>query len=703
MANTIPTKDVAKHIRKVLKSQFPGTKFSVITKSDMIRVAYVDGPTKQEVEEVCNAYRSKFNWNYERQCYTGDRTVQIDGEWVLTAVERFYINRDMTVDFCQEVLNHAESHYTLKSAVSIEQHISSETGYFHSNNVNDTYLLEQIAGRCPAGSVKETEEARWAAEREKSQQIDTEEVEEKTKEPQLVTDIVAQQVVTVPVNLTVHVCGEKNKELYLHHEAYDNGETYQDDITVRHVFELGAEGCTFLSRNLDARYDFLEGIGADRPRWVLLINLDQDWAIAVETRGDNLIHSVGILGEREDEAAAIAKLGTIDSETGKPAISFIPPGQLAIDFNSQPIQELPQPEEPQPEVAYKGVLVKVFRNHHGENDKDILSQQYDEFLVVGDNLPQQAEETNPEKVLRLKTRLDEKYLQPITIEEFTVHGGNFAYSTEFSQLLPIHDYVDYTDYDAKLDAKRERYEARAEKAVEESNTAYQNAKRIGDRIPFGQPVLIGHHSEKGHRADLKRIDNSMRKSVDATKKADYYSDKADSVGECGISSDDPYAVDKIKDRLQELIDLQEEMKAANKLIRSEDRQGLMDMGYDEALITKLFTPDFAQRIGYPNYLLQNNNQEIRRLKLRVEELEAKQNEVFEAVDYENYRVEYDPEDNRIRIIFDGKPADEIRSKLKELGFKWSKTNLAWQRMYSSNSKFSTNVFNGWLEEYYQHN
>jgi len=51
---------------------------------------------------------------------------------------------------------------------------------------------------------------------------------------------------------------------------------------------------------------------------------------------------------------------------------------------------------------------------------------------------------------------------------------------------------------AALDAKAERYEASAE-------AAQAAADRISDAIPFGQPILVGHHSEGRHRRDLDRM------------------------------------------------------------------------------------------------------------------------------------------------------------------------------------------------------
>lgn len=46
-------------------------------------------------------------------------------------------------------------------------------------------------------------------------------------------------------------------------------------------------------------------------------------------------------------------------------------------------------------------------------------------------------------------------------------------------------------------------------------------------IPPGQPILVGHHSERGHRRLLEKSDNAMRKSVELDEKAKYYNDRAE--------------------------------------------------------------------------------------------------------------------------------------------------------------------------------
>ncbi|MFJ5927974.1 DUF3560 domain-containing protein [Kitasatospora sp. NPDC092948] len=98
--------------------------------------------------------------------------------------------------------------------------------------------------------------------------------------------------------------------------------------------------------------------------------------------------------------------------------------------------------------------------------------------------------------------------------------------------------VDNTQTRSFADAEQERYdraEHRAERheelsgnAAGRSDAAYRGARAIGDGIPFGQPVLVGHHSERRHRRDLERIDNGMRRSIEEQDKAEYHADRAKS-------------------------------------------------------------------------------------------------------------------------------------------------------------------------------
>jgi Domain of unknown function (DUF3560) len=79
----------------------------------------------------------------------------------------------------------------------------------------------------------------------------------------------------------------------------------------------------------------------------------------------------------------------------------------------------------------------------------------------------------------------------------------------------------------KAEARAERMEGRAEKAGKECTARNKAADAIAGVIPFGQPILVGHHSEKRHRRDLAKIDGHMRKAFEANEKRDHYERRAE--------------------------------------------------------------------------------------------------------------------------------------------------------------------------------
>lgn len=166
-------------------------------------------------------------------------------------------------------------------------------------------------------------------------------------------------------------------------------------------------------------------------------------------------------------------------------------------------------------------------------------------------------------------------------------------------------------------------------------------------------------------------------------------DKIRSVGTGGISSDDPQAVEKLEAKLAALEKHQELMKAANVAIRMKDpTEGdakLAELGYTPEDIAKLREPDFCGRIGYPAYLLQNNNANIRRIRGRIEELKKRTENTPEGWEFDGGRVVVNTTENRLQIIFDGKPDADIRTELKGEGFRWAPSQGTWQRQLTDNA------------------
>lgn len=166
-------------------------------------------------------------------------------------------------------------------------------------------------------------------------------------------------------------------------------------------------------------------------------------------------------------------------------------------------------------------------------------------------------------------------------------------------------------------------------------------------------------------------------------------DKIRSVGTGDISSDDPQAVEKLEAKLATLEKHQEMMKAANAAIRMKDpAKGdakLAELGYTPEDIAKLRAPDFCGRIGYPAYELQNNNANIRRIRGRIAELKKRTESTPEGWEFDGGRVVVNTAENRLQIIFDGKPNADIRTELKGEGFRWAPSQGAWQRQLTDNA------------------
>lgn len=161
-----------------------------------------------------------------------------------------------------------------------------------------------------------------------------------------------------------------------------------------------------------------------------------------------------------------------------------------------------------------------------------------------------------------------------------------------------------------------------------------------------------------------------------------------------IKSDDERAIEKLEEKLEDLKVTQERMKAANKAVRMKDTEAgddaLREMGYSEEAIKELREPNYIGRIGYPSYLLTNNNQNIHRIEERLKRLKAVKEKGSSEQEYETFKVVENTEAMRYQIIFDGKPDAEVRTLLKSNGFKWAPSQGAWQRQITENGKWALN-------------
>ena len=213
------------------------------------------------------------------------------------------------------------------------------------------------------------------------------------------------------------------------------------------------------------------------------------------------------------------------------------------------------------------------------------------------------------------------------------------------------------DYEERKQMRKEKYQDKIIKAQAESNEYNKNYQKLRDAIPLGQPILTDHYSANATRNAYKRMNTQFDKSVEADKKVEYYEDKINAIdNNNSIYSDDPRAIEKLQNKLERLEEQRKQIKARE----------------------------------HETYELTNIGAEIRRVKQRIENIKELEQLKFEDIEFKGGKVIHNREQNRIQFIFESIPNEDIRTELKHRGFKWARTQGAWQRLFNKNGIYEAN-------------
>ena len=226
----------------------------------------------------------------------------------------------------------------------------------------------------------------------------------------------------------------------------------------------------------------------------------------------------------------------------------------------------------------------------------------------------------------------------------------------------------------KLERKLEKRKEWAGKASEKCSAEFETARKITENIPFGQPILVGHHSERMHRRDIERSASHMDKGCAEYRKAEYHEEKARGLQDQldrTIFSDDEDAVERLQERIDERKATQERYKAANKIIRgkstaAEKIAALVNLGFGEENARERV----EKNLPIPAYALTNNNGEIHRLEARIKEITARKARQAEAENAGGVAVTISGD--YATVTFAEKPDYSIIRALKDTGFYWSR-------------------------------
>lgn len=189
---------------------------------------------------------------------------------------------------------------------------------------------------------------------------------------------------------------------------------------------------------------------------------------------------------------------------------------------------------------------------------------------------------------------------------------------------------------------REKRERKAERlrewaaAREAKQGALSEAARSDEAatgIPFGQPILVGHHSERRHRNAIARIDRAMAASVDNSRKAEEMAGRAANIeaqAAVAIYTDDEDADERLTEKIAGLEAKRDRIKAYNASCRKAAKTGGVG---DTSLLSEAERKSLAATAracaymlgvggGMPRYELTNLSANIGRLKKRLAGLDA---------------------------------------------------------------------------------
>lgn len=247
------------------------------------------------------------------------------------------------------------------------------------------------------------------------------------------------------------------------------------------------------------------------------------------------------------------------------------------------------------------------------------------------------------------------------------------------------------------DEQRERAEYLYSRYCSVLAEAINRDNEIGTRCPS---VLVCGASNFPIRKKEKQI-AAWDKNMENFRKADHYLDMLKRAHTLAVKSDDPEVLDFLWAKLAGLEEAHALMVSANAYYRkNKTLEGFEGIPADTmAWITRpgVYLPGGRNGDGsplafygkpFPTYELTNSNANIKRVKQRIETLEAVKASKPIEEEHDGYTYRENAEAMRVQFQFDGKPDDETRALLKRNGFRWAPSQGVWQRQLNDNGKYA---------------
>lgn len=227
----------------------------------------------------------------------------------------------------------------------------------------------------------------------------------------------------------------------------------------------------------------------------------------------------------------------------------------------------------------------------------------------------------------------------------------------------------------RLERKLERRREWAEKAETRSEQLSKQSHDMLSIIPMGQPILVGHYSEKRDRNYRNRAGGHMDKACELAHLAEHHTSKAGGLEDAldrSIFSDDENAIEAIEARIAENEAKREQMKTINKLWRKKDIAGLAALGIDLDALNKKLAEAGAYWGSQPHmpYEMSNLGGRITADRKRLEHIKITNARRAEAEASPEGVVIKECQGGYCRVTFAEKPDRSVLTALKAAGYYW---------------------------------
>ena len=269
-----------------------------------------------------------------------------------------------------------------------------------------------------------------------------------------------------------------------------------------------------------------------------------------------------------------------------------------------------------------------------------------------------------------------------------------------------HERATYLEHKRTTYAQRradvlERLAVRAERRRQEATATLHHAHQMAAVIPFGQPLLVGHHSYTRDRNYRDRIGRTFEKALSLENEANDLHRRRDAAQDnTSVRSDNPDAIALLTAQVASMLEEAETMKRANAFYR---KHGTLagcpippELAEDGASVLR-FQPYYGR--PFPAYKLSNLSGNRRRLEQRIEVLQRQHAAELAVVDATGSptvcqpvtggMLMFDLSESRGTLTLAARLAPEDFRAVRRAGWLWSHTRRAFTRRFAAGARLES--------------